>query len=65
MIRRDDVNDVQLYNHLEAMLKQNKGSFSLRNFHYGLGDQGFIFRREKSQRLRSVLLWLANFCSIF
>jgi hypothetical protein len=50
MVRKDNVNDLQLYNHLEAMLKQNKGNLGIGNFHYWLGDQGFIFRRAKKAK---------------
>ncbi|MEM3461848.1 MAG: hypothetical protein QXN36_05635 [Candidatus Bathyarchaeia archaeon] len=47
MIRRDNVNDVQLYNHLENTLKENKGNLSIGNWHYWLGQEGFIFRRVR------------------
>jgi len=47
MIRRDNVNDLQLYNHLESVLKQSKGNLIIGNWHYWLGQEGFIFRRAK------------------
>lgn len=50
MVRRDNVNDLQLYNHLEGMLKQNKGNLSIGNWHYWLGQEGFIFRRAKKPK---------------
>jgi hypothetical protein len=50
LLRRDNCNDLQLYNHLEAMLKQNKGNLGIGNWHYWLGDQGFIFRRAKKAK---------------
>jgi hypothetical protein len=50
MLRRDNCNDLQLYNHLENMLKQSKGNLSIGNWHYWLGDQGYIFRRAKKQK---------------
>jgi hypothetical protein len=51
MLRRDNCNDLQLYNHLENMLKQNRGNLGLGNFHYWLGQEGFIFRRVKKPKL--------------
>ncbi|MEM3760228.1 MAG: hypothetical protein QXZ02_03840 [Candidatus Bathyarchaeia archaeon] len=50
MVRRDNVNDLQLYNHLENMLKQNKGNLGIGNWHYWLGQEGFIFRRAKKPK---------------
>jgi len=49
LVRRDNCNDLQLYKHLENMLKQNKGNLCIGNWHYWLGDQGYIFRRAKKQ----------------
>jgi hypothetical protein len=51
MLRRDNCNDLQLFNHLENMLKQNKGNLGIGNFHYWLGQEGFIFRRVKKPKL--------------
>ena len=51
VIRRDNVNDLQLFNHLENMLKQNRGNLGIGNFHYWLGQEGFIFRRVKSKKV--------------
>jgi hypothetical protein len=50
VVRRDNVNDLQLFNHLENMLKQNKGNLGIGNFHYWLGQEGFIFRRVKKPK---------------
>jgi hypothetical protein len=50
VVRKNNVNDLQLYNHLEAMLKQNKGNLSIGNWHYWLGQDGFIFRRAMKQK---------------
>jgi hypothetical protein len=50
VVRKNNVNDLQLYSHLEAMLKQNKGNLSIGNWHYWLGQDGFIFRRVKRQK---------------
>jgi hypothetical protein len=50
LLRRDNCNDIELFNHLEAMLKQNKGSLSIGNWHYWLGQDGFIFRRAKKSK---------------
>jgi hypothetical protein len=50
MLRRDSCNDIELFNHLEAMLKQNKGSLGIGKWHYWLGQDGFIFRRAKRQK---------------
>lgn len=47
MLRKDNCNDLQLYNHLEASLKQNKNNVSIGDWHYWAGDEGFIFRRRK------------------
>jgi hypothetical protein len=51
MLRRDNCNDLQLFNHLENMLKQNRGNLGIGNFHYWLGQEGFIFRRVKKPKL--------------
>ena len=50
VVRKNNVNDLELYNRLEAMLKQNKGNLSIENWHYWLGQDGFIFRRVKRQK---------------
>jgi len=50
LLRKDNCNDLQLYNHLENMLNQNKGNLGIGNWHYWLGQEGFIFRRAKKQK---------------
>ena len=50
MLRKDNCNNLQLYNHLEAVLKQNKGNLGIGNWHYWLGQEGFIFRRAKKPK---------------
>jgi|GEM_PF-3412934 len=50
LLRKDNCNDLQLWNHLENMLKQNKGNLGIGNFHYWLGQEGFIFRRVKKPK---------------
>jgi len=47
MIRKDNCSDTQLFNHLEAMLKQNRNNLTISDHHYWLGQEGFIFRRKK------------------
>lgn len=47
MLRKDNCNDTKLFNHLDMMLKQNKGNISIGDFHYWAGQEGFIFRRKK------------------
>jgi hypothetical protein len=49
MLRKDNCNDTQLFNHLDAMLKQNKNNVSIGDWHYWAGDPGYIFRRRKKQ----------------
>jgi len=47
MIRKDNCNDTALFNHLDAILKQNKNNITIGNWHYWAGDEGYIFRRIK------------------
>jgi hypothetical protein len=47
LLRKDDCNNTQLFNHLEAMLKQNKNNITMGDYHYWAGDQGYIFRRKR------------------
>jgi hypothetical protein len=49
MLREDNCNDTQLFNHLDAILKQNKNNVSIGDWHYWAGDPGYIFRRKKKQ----------------
>jgi hypothetical protein len=53
MLRKDNCNDTQLFNHLELLLKQNKNNIAIGDQHYWAGEQGYIFRREKKQGERS------------
>jgi len=47
MLRKDNCNDTQLFNHLEAILKQNKNNITIGDHHYWAGEQGYIFRRKR------------------
>jgi len=49
MLRKDNCNNTQLFNHLEAILKQNENRISIGEYHYWAGDPGYIFRRQKKQ----------------
>lgn len=49
MLRRDNCSNTQLFNHLEAILKQNENHISISDYHYWAGDPGYIFRRKKKQ----------------
>jgi hypothetical protein len=49
MLRKDNCNNTQLFNHLEAILKQNENHISIGDYHYWAGDPGYIFRRKKKQ----------------
>jgi len=51
MLRKDNCNDTQLFNHLEAILKQNKNNVSIGEYHYWAGEPGYIFRRKKKQSM--------------
>jgi len=50
MLRKDNCNDTQLFNHLDAILKQNKNHISIGDYHYWTGDPGYIFRRKKKKQ---------------
>jgi hypothetical protein len=50
MLRKDNCNNTQLFNHLEAILKQNKNNITIGDHHYWTGEQDYIFRREKRPR---------------
>ena len=47
MLRKDNCNDTQLFNHLDAILKQNKNNITIGDYHYWAGEQGYIFRRKR------------------
>jgi len=47
MLRKDNCNDTQLFNHLEAILKQNKNNITIGDYHYWAGEQGYFFRRKR------------------
>ena len=49
MLRKDNCNDTQLFNHLETILHQNKNNITIGNHHYWAGKPGYIFRRKKKQ----------------
>lgn len=50
VLKRDNVNNLQLYNHLLAMLKQNKNNLYSKDFHYWCNQDGtYIFRRQKQK----------------
>lgn len=50
MLRKDNCNDTQLFNHLEAILKQNKNNITIGDHHYWAGEPGYVFRRKKKTR---------------
>jgi len=50
MLRKDNCNDTQLFNHLDNIIRANKGNVSIGDFHYWAGDTGFIFRRKKKSK---------------
>jgi len=50
MLRKDNCNDTQLFNHLDMILKQNKNNVSIGDWHYWAGDEGYIFRRKKQSK---------------
>jgi len=50
MLRKDNCNNTQLFNHLEAILRQNKNNITIGNYHYWTGDPGYIFRRKKKNQ---------------
>jgi len=50
MLRKDNCNDTQLFNHLDMILKQNKNNISIGDYHYWAGDPGYIFRRGKKTK---------------
>jgi len=47
MLRKDNRNDTQLFNHLNNILKQNKNNITIGDYHYWTGEQGYIFRRKR------------------
>ena len=47
MLRKDDCNDTQLFNHLNNIVKQNKNNITIGDYHYWAGEQGYIFRRKR------------------
>ncbi len=47
MIRKGDCTDTHLFNHLDNIVRANKGNISIGTFHYWVGDSGYIFRRKK------------------
>jgi len=49
MLRKDNCNNTQVFNHLETILKQNENRISTGEYHYWAGDPGYIFRRKKKQ----------------
>jgi len=50
MLRKDNCNDTQLFNHLDMILKQNKNNITIGDYHYWAGEPGYIFRREKKTK---------------
>jgi len=49
MLRKDNCNDTQLFNHLNNILKQNKNNITIGDCHYWAGEQGYIFRRKRKK----------------
>jgi len=50
MLRKDNCNDTQLFNHLNNILKQNKNNITIGDYHYWTGEKGYIFRRKKKPK---------------
>ena len=48
MLRKDNCNNTELFNHLESILRQNKNNATISGNHYWTGEKpGYIFRRRK------------------
>ena len=48
MLRKDNCNNTELFNHLESVLHQNQNNTTIGDNHYWTGEKpGYIFRRKK------------------
>jgi len=54
MLRRDNCNNTQLFNHLEAILKQNENHISIGDHHYWAGDPATSSDERKSKKDRGL-----------